>query len=65
MTASVRREDVISRGEAAALLDIHVNTVDRWAKKAGLKKYRKHGDNRVFYLRSEIDEKYVPIVEVP
>lgn len=64
MSAAVRREDLVSRRAAAQQLGVHANTFDRWAAAAGLHRYRVVGDNRVFYRRAEIDEKYEPIVEV-
>jgi hypothetical protein len=57
----IRREDLISRRAAAHLLNIHANTLDRAARDAGLKKYRMRGDNKVYYLRSEIEQ--ISIVE--
>jgi len=60
----VRREDLISRRSAAHLLNVHPNTLDRAASAAGLKKHRQLGDNKVYYLRSEI-EKIEIITEVP
>lgn len=63
MTAPpIRREDLISRKAAAALLKIHPNTLDREARAVGLKKHRIVGDNQVFYLRAEIGR--IEIVQV-
>lgn len=65
MTAPpVSRDDLISRTAAAAQLGIHVNTLDREARRAGLRRFRVRGDNRVFFLRSEIDAQADPIIEI-
>lgn len=61
----VRREDLISRKAAAKTLDIHPNTLDRAARRAGLTTYRVLGDNQVFYLRSDIVSIEVVTEETP
>lgn len=62
--APIRRADLISRRAAAEMLGVHANTLDRWMHEAGAKKYRVRGDNRIFYLRSEVETCSDPIVEV-
>jgi hypothetical protein len=65
MTAPpIRREDLISRQAAAHLLGIHRNTMDKAARDAGMKKHKVRGDNRVYYLRAEV-EKIEMIEEIP
>jgi DNA-binding transcriptional MerR regulator len=61
--ADIRIEDLINRTDAARLLKIHPNTLDREANKAGLRKFRRRDDRRVFFLRTEI-ERINLIVEV-
>jgi hypothetical protein len=56
-----RREDLISRHSAAALLKLHVNTIDRIARDAGLRKFRLIGDNQIYFLRTEFER--VPLIE--
>jgi hypothetical protein len=51
---SVRREDLISRKAAAKSLNVHPNTLDRFAFRTGMTKYRVLGDNQVFYHREDI-----------
>jgi hypothetical protein len=60
----VSRDDLISRTAAAAQLGIHVNTLDREARRAGLRRFRVRGDNRIFFLRAEIDAHADPIIEI-
>jgi hypothetical protein len=57
----VRREDLISRRAAAHLLDVHPNTLDRAAARAGLHKYRQLGDTKVYYLRADVEK--IEIIE--
>lgn len=63
MTArpDIRREDLISRAAAIKHLDIPSYSFDRWAKRAGLTRYRVIGDNRVFYHRDDLNDLYNPI----
>jgi predicted site-specific integrase-resolvase len=53
-TADVRPEDLINRTDAAKLLKIHVNTLDRAVREGGLRRFRRRDDRRVFFLREEI-----------
>jgi hypothetical protein len=53
-TADVRPEDLINRTDAAKLLKIHVNTLDRAVRESGLRRFRRRDDRRVFFLREEI-----------
>jgi hypothetical protein len=54
-THEVRIEDLINRTDAAKHLGVHVNTLDRVARKAGMRRFRRRGDARVFFLRAEIE----------
>ena len=64
MSAPLRREDLISRRSAAKHLGIHVNTFDRWAAEAGLKKYKIRGDQALYFARAEVVATWTEIVEV-
>lgn len=64
MSQPIRREDLISRQSAARSLGIHVNTFDRWAVNADLRRYKITGDSQLYFARAEIGEKYEAIVEV-
>lgn len=63
MTTPPGIEDLISRMDAAKLIGVHVNTIDREVRKAGLRRFRRRGDSRIFFLRDEIAT-LDPIVEI-
>lgn len=60
----VSRDDLISRQAAAKQLGIHPNTLDREARRVGLRKFRVRNDIRIFYLRAEIEAHANPIIEI-
>jgi hypothetical protein len=55
VTAPPRVEDLINRTDAAKLLKIHVNTLDREARKLGWRRFKRRGDARVFFLRADVE----------
>jgi hypothetical protein len=55
-TMRVRREDLVSRQEAADILQIHPNMIDRMGRERILRRYIIKGVRRVFYLRSEVED---------
>lgn len=51
----VRRADLVNRREAARILGIHPNTVDRLGHDGTLTRYHIKGVRGVMYLRSEVE----------
>lgn len=55
MTTPIRREDLVDRNEAAEILGIHPNTIDRMGRERELRRYRVRGVRGVLYLRTEVE----------
>lgn len=61
-TARVRREDLVNRYEAAKILGVHPNTIDKLGKPgadgspATLRRYRIRSVRGAFYLRTDVED---------
>lgn len=53
------RTEILSREEAATLLDISIKSLTRWTKRGRLKSYGL--GNRVYYKRHEIEDALIPL----
>lgn len=52
-------EEFLTRNRVAELLNVNVNTIDRWSREGKLKRYG-IGD-RIFYKRSEVESSIVQL----
>ena len=65
-TARVRREDLVNRHEAAEILGVHPNTIDRLSKLQSngsppvLRRYRIRAVRGAFYLRADVEDMIEP-----
>lgn len=48
-------DQLISRKKAAEKLGIHVNTLDKAVRDAGIQRYRMLGDPRVFFRKEDVE----------
>jgi hypothetical protein len=54
-TMRVRREDLVSRQEAADILGVHPNQIDKMGRDRILRRFTIKSVRRIFYLRSEVE----------
>jgi hypothetical protein len=60
----VRREDLVTRGEAAALLQVHPNSIDQLAEDGIIRRYHIRGLRGIYFLRTEVEDCIEPVPEV-
>lgn len=54
-TMRVRRDELVSRQEAAEILHLHPNIIDRMGREKILTRYKIAGVRRVFYLKAQVE----------
>lgn len=55
------REDLVDRHEAARILGVHPNTIDRLGKTKVLKRWSIRGVRGVFYVRTDVEACIQPV----